>query len=414
MRKQNTAFSTALSSNEATSIPTNYQFVDKGDESLHNGDVKKGGTLLQIKEIEPMPNNKTTQLLKEWRHRATAVRAEILEDLRAAPKPEVKTEVEHAGPSQAITYHNAGETEGPFFEARERQVKNEYRIAQIEALLKKDGIDPFQTAITTLLFVDTESSNCFGNLYKMCEYGQCATDVHFNEMPKGRQDIIMNPGRDGKFYLAGRKGHRDIILAHTEDEYRKAPLFPEFHNDISFFLKQENALVFMWASENDIQALLDQCWRYKMTRISFVSYDVQRIFMKAFPEFGGIPSLEKAAAFLGIDIKDNTLHRPDEDAYITMMILKAIVEKTGKTVMELIRDCPACQNESTKAYVTMKKRHKENAERRAVINKRKAELAPYHNELNALLSAPAPEDTPKEKMFAVSLEMKMHVDETLP
>lgn len=364
-----------------------------------------------------MEKKEINELLKEWRQRVTYTRAEILADLRDAPKPNTKTEVEYADPkdpSKGVTYRTVGEIEGPFSEARDRQVENESRIAEIEASLKKEGIDPYKASISSLLFVDTESSNCFNDVYKMCEYGHYMTDVRFNEIRNGRKDILMNPGRDGKFNLVGRKGHRDLILAHTHGEYMRSPRFDEFHNDISFYLRQQSALVFMWASENDIQALLDQCFRYRMTCPSFVSYDVQKIFMKEFPDFKGIPSLEKAAAFLGLSIEGITQHRPDEDAYITMMILKAIVERTGKVVMELIHDCPACQCESIREYKSMKRRHKENAIRRAEINKRKAELAPYHEELNELLSAPTPEDTPKEMLFAVSPEMKMHVDETLP
>lgn len=364
-----------------------------------------------------MERKEINELLKEWRHRVSSVRAEILADLRDAPRPNVKTEVEYVDlndPSKDTTYRTVGEMEGPFFEARDRQMENESRIMEIESLLKKERIDPFRCGIATLLFVDTESSNCFNDVYKMCEYGQIGTDPTFQEREGLRKDILMNPGPDGRFNLVGRKGHRDLVLAHSNREYWKSSSFEEFHGDISFWLRQEGSMVFMWASENDVQALLDQCVRYKMTRMSFVSYDVQQIFMEEFPEFKGIPSLEKAAAFLNIDIEGITQHRPDEDARITMMILKAIVDKTGKGIPELIYGCPACQCESTRAYATMKKRHKENAIRRAEINRRKAELAPYHDELNALLSAPVPEDAPKEIQFAVSLEMKMHVDETLP
>ena len=364
-----------------------------------------------------MEKKEINELLKEWRQRVTYTRAEILADLRDAPKPNIATEVEYADPkdpSKGVTCRTVGEMEGPFFEARDRQVENESRIAEIEASLKKEGIDPYEASISSLLFVDTESSNCYNDVYKMCEYGHYMTDTRFNEIRNGRKDILMNPGRDGKFNLIGRKGHRDLILAHTHGEYMRSPRFDEFHNDISFYLNQQSALVFMWASENDIQALLDQCFRYRMTCPSFVSYDVQQIFMKEFPDFKGFPSLEKAAAFLGLNIEGITQHRPDEDAYITMMILKEIARKTGKGVMELIRDCPACQCESIREYKSMKRRHKENAIRRAEINKRKAELAPYHEELNELMSAPTPEDAPKEILFAVSLEMKTHIDETLP
>ena len=364
---------------------------------------------MERKEIE--------NLIKEWRRRVSFVRAEILEDLRKAAHPNRAIETEYLdpeNPSQGVVYRTVGETDGPFCEARDRQIENECRISEIESILKGEGIDPFTAGFNTLLFVDTESSNCFNDVYKMCEYGQIGTDLSFNERTVLRKDILMSPGYDGKFNLVGRKGHRDLTLSHSYAEYKKSPTFARYYDDIAFFLCQKTSMVFMWAAENDVQALLDQCMRYDVPTFPFVSYDVQHIFMKEFPEFDGRPSLEKAAAFLELNLEGITQHKPDDDAFLTMLILKGIVEKTGKTILELIRDCPLCQCESTKAYYEMKKSHKEKAARIAMINKRKAELAPYHEELNGLLSTPVPEETPLEKLFAVSLEMKMHVDEALP
>ena len=43
------------------------------------------------------------------------------------------------------------------------------------------------------LFFDTESSNCFGNIYKMCEWGSLITDEAFNVLPGTKRDVLMNP-----------------------------------------------------------------------------------------------------------------------------------------------------------------------------------------------------------------------------
>ncbi len=350
------------------------------------------------------------ELLKEWGHRITFVRGEILADL---------TELSHKkknryGDSPKDSADNNLDTERTSSEVQNKQKENEARITEIESILKKEGVDPFKSSIATLLFVDTESSNCFNDVIKMCEYGQFGTDLDFNEKASLRKDIMMNPGRDGRFCLTGRKGRKNLLLSHHHNDYWKTPSFEEYYGDISFWLRQEGAMVFMWASENDVQAILDQCVRYKATKISFVSYDVQQIFMKEFPEFGGVPSLEKAAAFLNINIDGIVQHKPDEDSLLTMLVLKGIIEKTGKSILQLVYDCPSCQYESTKAYAYMKKRHKEKTIIRAEINKRKAELAPCNNELNELLSMPVPEETPRENQFAVSRKMKMNVDKTLP
>ena len=60
-----------------------------------------------------MERKEINELLKEWRHRVSSIRAEILADLRDAPRPNVKTEVEYLDPndpSKGATYRTVGET----------------------------------------------------------------------------------------------------------------------------------------------------------------------------------------------------------------------------------------------------------------------------------------------------------------
>ena len=265
------------------------------------------------------------------------------------------------------------------------------------------------------LFFDTESANCYGNVYKMCELGYLLTDDAFNLIPGSKKDILMSPGRgrEARFNLTGRKGGRDLQLAHTESEYYAAKPFMEFYDNIKFLLDQPNTMIFLWASGNDIQALLDQCSRFRLPLLSFVSYDVQALFKYVFPEYQGMPSLDKAMDYLGLPRENIVSHRPDDDSLMTAMILKALSEKAGKSISALIGVCPGCRYESIPAYQEMKRRHAEKAALKAKIAKNKQKLAPYHAELNELFSSPIPEDAPREKRFSVSLEMKMHVDETL-
>ena len=264
------------------------------------------------------------------------------------------------------------------------------------------------------LFFDTESSNCFNNVYKMCEWGSLITDESFNILPGTKKDILMNPGRDGKFNLKGRKGGRDLELAHSEESFRAAPKFDNQYDNIKFLLSQSDLLIFLWASENDIQALLNQCHRYELPNISFVSYDVQMLFEDAFPEIKGPRSLEKAMEYLGLNMEGIVPHRPDDDALMTSMILRALCVKTRKTVKQLIDDCPRCRMESISAYLDMQNRHKAKMERRRLEESRKKALAPYNAELNEIFDKGVPEDVPWEKTFSTSKEVKMHIDEALP
>lgn len=260
------------------------------------------------------------------------------------------------------------------------------------------------------LFFDTESANSFNNVHKMCEWGSLMSNEAFLIYPGSKKDMLINPGRDGKFKLTGRKGSRDLILSHPYEEYLSAPLFDNRYAGIEFLLTQKETMIFLWAAENDIQAVLDQCRRYHLPEISFVSYDVQTLFASLFPESKEVPSLEKAMAALELSIDGITPHKPDDDALMTSSILKALCAKAGKSASELVKECPQCRKESLSTYAKLKKLNKKKEEQK----ERASALAPYHAELNAILAQGISEGTPKEKVFSVSAKMKMHIDETLP
>jgi len=251
-------------------------------------------------------------------------------------------------------------------------------------------------------FFDTESSNCYGNCYKMCEWGTFVTDSAFNPIPGTNKDILINPGRDGKFNLTGRKDGRDLVLAHEEREYRFANTFDHHYDNIKFFLEQKDTMFFLWAAENDIQVIIDQCIRYRLPKISFVTHDVQMLFKKEFPEVKDTPSLEKAMEILGLSMDGIVQHRPDEDSRMTMMVLKALCEKTGKSAEELIAECPKCRMESLSAYDDLQRRHAENVKRKEA-----------GRALAKLMETEPDPNVPKERTFTVSAEMKRHIVETI-
>lgn len=44
------------------------------------------------------------------------------------------------------------------------------------------------------IFLDTESSNCFDNIYKLCKYGFVIADEKLNAVPGGNKDVVINSG----------------------------------------------------------------------------------------------------------------------------------------------------------------------------------------------------------------------------
>ena len=108
------------------------------------------------------------------------------------------------------------------------------------------------------IFLDTESSNCFNYVYKICEYGYVTADKNLNLIKGGKKDVLINPGndRDSRFHLKGRKGGRDLILAHDEKEYKNHSTFDAMGDNLRFLLTQKDIKIFLWAGENDIQAII--------------------------------------------------------------------------------------------------------------------------------------------------------------
>lgn len=168
------------------------------------------------------------------------------------------------------------------------------------------------------------------------------TDSSFRIIPDSKRDILIDPGKAGKFHLKGRKGRPDLVLAHSHSQYRNAPTFDVYYDELRRYIQQEGILIFLWSSENDIQALLDQCRRYDLPKISFVSYDVQALFQTYIWKCERLASLGVAMEALHISKEGIAPHRPDDDSLMTMLVLKAIVEKTGKNVAQLIQECPQC------------------------------------------------------------------------
>lgn len=200
------------------------------------------------------------------------------------------------------------------------------------------------------------------------------TDSSFHIIPDSKRDILMDPGKAGKFHLKGRKGRPDFVLAYSNSQYRKAPTFDACYDEVRGYIQQEGILIFLWSSENDIQALLDQCRRYDLPKISFVSYDVQTLFQTYIWKCERLASLGVAMEALHISKEGITPHRPDDDSLMTMLVLKAIGEKTGKSVAQLIQECPQCKMESISKYDEMMESHKKRVERQRLRNERKKAL----------------------------------------
>lgn len=188
------------------------------------------------------------------------------------------------------------------------------------------------------LFFDIEASD--GN-YGICEFGFVITDEKFRLLNK--QLYLINPQK--KFNTIGRPGRPDVNLYFTKEEYRAAPIFPNLYNNIKFALTQKDILIFGHAVGNDINYLRKACERYKLPFIYFDAYDVQKIFSYFASERTRFASLDSVVEKLvPISERANLVeHKSVDDAHLTMLTLKAMVEELEINLIDLIETYPECK-----------------------------------------------------------------------
>lgn len=184
------------------------------------------------------------------------------------------------------------------------------------------------------VFFDIECANCYQGLGKICSFGYVITDEGFNILEQ--HDMVINP--DSKFNLGP-----DIKLAYTKSEFKHAPLFPMFYDEIDALLTDPDSLIFGFSVGNDVRYVRDDCKRYDLPAIDYRFYDVQQMYM-SYMQIKNQPSLIGICNQYGID-ETQEIHKSDDDARMTMEALKRLCELTDKTVGELIADYPRCVGE---------------------------------------------------------------------
>lgn len=173
-----------------------------------------------------------------------------------------------------------------------------------------------------ILSFDIESVTGSHTDGSMCTFGYCIADENFSILTE--KDIVMRP------YT---KRYETKIKLHYEKSFIKAqPKFPEFYDEISSLLKQADYII-GFSVMNDVEFLNSACQSYGLDKIEYSFLDVQLLYKTIYkkPTMSG---LEKIAEELGVEYK---AHRSDEDARVTLLVLKHLCEKEGVTLAELIR-----------------------------------------------------------------------------
>ena len=175
------------------------------------------------------------------------------------------------------------------------------------------------------LFFDIEGANCYNYVSKMCTFGYVLTDDKYNVLSK--IDVVMNPESPFDKHIVKEK-----MNAYPLNMYNSRPPFNYFYKSIKNIIEQEEQLIIGWSIENDVKYIYDACKRYNLKQINYKYIDMQKVYMDIF-ELTNQPSLETVCLNHNIVVK--TVHKSDDDAFLTMLITKIICKKLQITLPEL-------------------------------------------------------------------------------
>lgn len=199
------------------------------------------------------------------------------------------------------------------------------------------------------LFFDIEC--CDGA--HICEFGYVLTDKSFNVQEK--KCILINP--DAKFTLTGRVGNKDIFLHFTENEYYTKPTFPFYYTEIKNLIETTNQTIIGHSISSDAAFLRTACKRYKLPPINFNFVDSQKIYSEYVNK--NRTSLERAVETLNIE-NPALLHKSDDDALLTMELLKSICHALDVGIDELIQTCPSAFGKTNNFCIQFKENRSKN------------------------------------------------------
>ena len=188
-----------------------------------------------------------------------------------------------------------------------------------------------------LLFFDCECANCYDHEGKICSFGYVLTDECFSVLES--RDIIINPDAPFDPHVLG-VGPNSIDLAYTPIRFQLAEKFPFFFPTIAELLSDPKTMVFGYAIDNDIGFLLSECRRYKKELPLFSYHDIQEIY-RVYDSYTRTPSLEDALKGLRIPFEDLEGHESKDDAMMSMLVLKALVEANGTDLKGLLEAYPS-------------------------------------------------------------------------
>ncbi len=222
------------------------------------------------------------------------------------------------------------------------------------------------------LFFDIECANCYQNCAKIFSLGFVVTDEKFNILHP-MEDVLINPRDRFDWYVAKK------MMAYPREIFKDMPPFPDFYERFRDMFEDEDTMVIGYAVTNDVHFLHDDCRRYGLAPFTYKFYDVQQLYARQ-PVNNTAKNLEDSL-LSWCNVEPQNLHRSDEDAYNTMLIMKAIAEYHGTDLPGLMDMFPDCGGETKDGIIDYAWRKpegeaKKKKRRRARKKKTEGEAAP--------------------------------------
>ena len=177
------------------------------------------------------------------------------------------------------------------------------------------------------LAFDIEAANGY-KLSSVCSIGVVIADEHFNVI--SRENIWINPRT--KYNLNGTRENVGIDLQLDKALLDASPDFSQVYARIRDLLTDKQYLVFGHAVDSDVRMLNAACERYNLQSIDF-EFICSQLLYKLYRGDKDVKGLGKIAADLDITFHQ---HNSEEDAYVTMLTLKYLVQDSGLSVDELL------------------------------------------------------------------------------
>jgi hypothetical protein len=171
---------------------------------------------------------------------------------------------------------------------------------------------------------------------KICSFGYVLCDSSFNIIEK--KDLLINPNAKFSYGVFSKKY---ITLGYPQSEFLSQPKFDERYPIIRDILTRPDQIVIGHAVDNDVNFLLGDCDRYHLPVIEFDFYDSQELY-RVINNCALHKNLSGICEELNITL--GNAHRSDDDAEMTMQVVKTLCANQNLQLTDLLSKYPTCHH----------------------------------------------------------------------